>query len=155
MGLYEKCQTDSNLEANGVTFVYPDLGMRVTLKRAGGGNKGYNKALAKRSKDVQRAIDLGQVDNDTMEAILRDVYADEVVVLWESLVATGEKDEAGNDVMAWQVGIEAPDGTLLPFTRENVVKTLKALPVVFERIREDATRNSHYLISNREAQAKN
>lgn len=155
MSLYEKCQTDFSLEANGVTFVYPDLGVRVVLCRAGGANKGYVKALARRAKDFQRAIDLGQVDNETMEVILREVFADEVIKSWETAVPTDEVDATGEPVVAWKIGIEGPDGELLPFNRENVIKTLKALPVVFERIREDSTRNSHYLASVKEAQAKN
>lgn len=157
MSLYEKCKTDYSLETNGVTFEYPDIGVRVTLRRAGGANSRYVKALAKRSKDFQRAIDLGQVDNETMETILRDVFADEVIVMWETQVDAedGSVDEAGAPVKVWKVGIEGPNGELLEFTKANVIMTLKALPVIFERIREDATRHSYYLASAREAQAKN
>jgi len=144
MGLYDACQTSVELETQGQIFEYPDIGVRVACKRAGGHNKGYNKALARRSKDVQRAIDIGAVDLETMDAILLEVFVDEVIIAWATM-RDGE----------WVNGIESRDGTILPFNRDNVIATLKALPVVFERIKEDAQRHANYLASLRQEQAKN
>lgn len=146
MGLYEKCRTDPELETGGVVFNYPDLGFRVQGRRAGGANKGFNKALLRLTKDFKRAMDLDLVDNETMAPIMREVYADEIIVpgTWETKVG----DE-------YVPGIEDEAGNIIPQTRENVIATFKTLPVVFERIQEDANRLASYLASIREARAGN
>jgi len=144
MGLYEMVETDPVLEQTGVIFNYPHLKLRITAKRAGGANKGFNKALTRRSKDFQRALDLGAIDNDTMIALLQEVFADEVVVLWETFV-DGE----------WKEGIEQRDGSLAPCTRENILAAFKALPYVFHQLREDAEKHTFFLASLREARAGN
>jgi len=146
MGLYEKCRTDPALESGGVVFNYPDLGFRVTGRRAGGANKGFNKALTRLTKDFKRAMDLDLVDNETLAPIMHEVYADEIIVpgTWETKV--------GDSYVA---GIENESGEIVPQTRENVIATFKALPIVFERIQEDANRQASYLASMREARSGN
>ena len=114
--LYETFKTNEELEAQkGVVLDFTHF--RVTILRAGGANKKYAKALDRKTKPLRRVIQNEQLDNDTANNLLRQLYAETVVVNWETNV-DGE----------WVQGIEGPDGELLDFTRENVLMTFGNLP---------------------------
>lgn len=132
MGLYSSFKTNADLEKTGISL---DLGyVRIKLARAGGSNQRYNAAMEKVSKQHQRAIQNGLMENSRAMEILREVYAECVVLDWETNVA-----EAG-DEPEFKRGIESPDGgELLPFNKENVIATLKALPDLFVELQTTAT----------------
>jgi len=155
MGLYEKLATSVELETQGVIMHYKDLGLRMGLRRAGGKNSAYTRAITRQTRDFQRALDLDQVSEEMMTAVLLPVFADHIVAL--DTVET-EIDEAGAPCVGtgkWTKGIENEGGEIVPATREQIVATFKALPLLFQRVREDASRESLYLASAREAAAKN
>lgn len=155
MGLYEKLQTSHELETQGVLMTYKDIGLRMLLRRAGGQNKSYNRAIAKQTREFQRALDLDQVDEDTMNAVLGPVFCDHVVDLKSVETEADNENRPCSGGGTWLPGIENEAGEIVPCTKDQLLATFKALPLLFQRIREDASRDSYYLASAREAHAKN
>lgn len=130
MSLYKNFKTNSKLEQEGVLL---DLGVvRIRLARAGGGNQRYNAAMEKISKQHGKAVEVGALENVRAMTILREAYADTVILDWETNTA-----DVGDEPVFVR-GIESEDGELLPVTRENVVNTLKALPDLFTTIQSTA-----------------
>lgn len=129
MSMYTQFKTDVQLEQKGIIIDYGDF--RVTVARAGGGNKKFARALEAKTKPLRRAIQTETLSNERGDEVLQEVYAEAVVLLWETKV-DGK----------WQKGIENPveGGKLLPFSAANVLATFKALPEIFADLREQAAR---------------
>lgn len=142
MSMYELFKTDTNLETNGIVIDYGSF--RVTIARAGGANKRFAKTLDVKTKPYRRAIQTETMDNERGLDILREVYSEAVVLNWEV------KDGDG-----WRQGIEGPDGDILPFTKENVLATFRALPDLFHDLQEQAGKAALFRQSIREAEAGN
>jgi hypothetical protein len=136
-GLYKQFSTDTERERDGILVEYGEF--RVTIARAGGSNKSYGKALENKTRSLRRVIATGLMDAETSRNILIDVYAEQVVRNWETKV--GEE---------WKQGIEDAHGDLIPFTADNVAKTLKALPDLFLDIKEQAENLTLFRASLRE-----
>lgn len=138
MSMYKLFKTDTNLEKGGIIIDYGDF--RVTIARAGGANKRFAKMLEAMTKPYRRAMQTDTMDNEKAIDIMREVYANAVILLWEVRVPTG-KD--GKDEYKWIKGIEAPDGAdPLPYTKENVADALRALPDLFMDLQEQAAKVS-------------
>lgn len=140
--MYDKFKTDESREINGILLDYGDF--RVRIARAGGGNKRYAKVLEAKSRPYQRAIQTETINFELQMKILQAVYAEAVVLKWETLVDGEYKD-----------GIEGPDGKLLPVTVENIVATFEALPDLFSDIRAQADRVALFRADLLKDQAKN
>lgn len=139
MGMYRQFASDSDREKNGIVVDY--VHFRVTVARAGGGNKSYGKALEAKTREYRRAIVAGVMDAELSADIIREVYAETVVRNWEVLVGEDGKplgERPVSEGKEWVQGIEGEDGSLLPFTAENVERTLKALPDLFRDIRDQS-----------------
>jgi hypothetical protein len=89
-------------------------------------------------------MDAGLLKTERAEDILRETYAEAVILNWEVL-------QDGQ----WVQGIEGPNGDLLPFTKANVVQALAALGDLFNDIREQATSHALFRAEVREAEAGN
>lgn len=142
MSMYDKFKTDENREVNGIILDYGDF--RVRVARAGGQNKRYAKVLEAKSRPYQRAIQTETINFELQLSILREVYAESVILKWETLV--------GGD---WKEGIEGEDGKLLPVTVPNLVATFEALPDLFSDIRAQADRQALFRADLLKDQAKN
>jgi len=163
MSMYKQFQTDTNLEKTGVDLDYGDF--IVTIARAGGANKKFEKALEAKTKSVKRAIQTETLDNERGKAILREVYAEAVVLKWAVRVASDNKGkpleplklvaEADGGDSVFVQGIEGPSGDVVPFTVENVAATFKALPDLFSDIQEQAQKVALFRQAVQEAEAKN
>lgn len=130
--MYEQFATDEDREKSGVWLDYGPY--RVKIARAGGANKDYQKALERLSRKYRHQIKAETMDNDLQEKLLRQVYAQTVILEWESEVG---KDEEGKPI--YEAGIEQEESKdLLPVTVANVAKTLNNLPPLFEDIQEQA-----------------
>jgi hypothetical protein len=134
MSLYKRYTTSEAGEKQGIWVDYGD-GVQLRLRRAGGRNTLWRDALDKRSKVNRRRIDLGTLSNDEATKLWIDVYADSVLVDWK--------------------GVTSPDGTELPFNRDNVVKVLTDLPDFFKVVQDDATKPDLFNGATLEADAKN
>ena len=128
MSMYGLFKTSVDLESGGVIIDYGSF--RVTIARAGGYNKRFAKALEAITKPYRRAMQTETMDNDIAIELLYKVYADTVIIKWETKV----DDE-------WKIGIEQPDDEdLLPVNAENIIKTFTQLPDLFLDIREQSNR---------------
>ena len=149
MSMYGQLETDKALETKGVEVDYGSF--RVTLARAGGANKKYEKLLDARSKPHNRAMKTGTMDNEVAVEIMREVYADTIILHWEAKDAKGD----------WQIGIEAKPKkgvtkiVIVPFNRENVVQAMVDIPELLLWFKEDAEKLSLYLLQALEEDVKN
>ena len=141
-GLYETFETDRDLENNGVWIDYGDF--RVKLAFAGAQNKAFAKYAEAKLKPFRRAMDAGTLSQDISRDLMMDIYAKTVVLGWET--------KAGDVFVS---GIEDKDGSVIPFTFPNVVKTFKALPAVFTDLQEMAGKISNFRAVKLEDEAKN
>lgn len=142
MSMYKQFANDESREQNGIVLDYGDF--QVTIARAGGSNKRYSKILEAKARPYQRAIATETIAQDVQMRILRETFAEAVVLKWATLVNGELKD-----------GIEGPDGKLLPVTVDNIVDTFNALPDLFNDIRSQAERASLFRSNLNEALAKN
>lgn len=129
MSMYKMFKTDGGLESEGIFLDYGSF--RVRIARAGGQNKRYMKALEAATRPYRRAIDTGMLSPERSMEIMRQVFAQTVVLGWE--IKVGDQ---------WQAGIEAEDGSIMPFNVDNVKATLEALPDLFADIQEQANRTA-------------
>lgn len=139
MSLYKAFKTDKNLETGGIVLSYGknDRGeeMEITIARAGGSNANYTRRLEARAKPYRRQINLGTMDTKLFESIMREVYAETVVLGWR--------------------GIDDENGNPLPCTKENVVKVFEDLPDLFADVQEQANRAALFRTEIQEEGAKN
>lgn len=142
MSLFSAYKTDNKLETEGVTFEL--YGNRVTMARAGGANPAFQAAMSKKTMPYRRAIAQSSMDPREELKILREVYAETVILNWE--VRRGD---------AWVQGIESEDGSTIPYSRENVIKTLTALPELFMELQNLASSAMHFRAEVLEADAGN
>ncbi len=131
-GMYNQFATSPEFERRGIEIDYGNF--RVTVARAGGANKNFARLLEAKTKPFRRAIQTEMMDNDRAGELLMEVYAESVILKWETKV-DGK----------FKVGIEPKDGgKLLPFCAENVMITLRNLPNLFADIQVQATREALY-----------
>lgn len=142
-GMYAKFQTDDRLETKGIVIDYGDF--RVTVARAGGANKKYTRVLSAKTKPYDRAIANETMDDDVSKQILAEALAESVILLWE--VKTGPDQ--------WTKGIEAEDGSVLPFTTANVAATLNKLPDLLGDLMQQSSKMALFRKDVLEAQAGN
>lgn len=125
-GMYEQFQTNKQREKEGVWLDYTSFMVRVA--RAGGSNKSFQKKMEQLTRPYRRAIATGTMEDEQAETLMRQAYAEDVILDWKVKQADG----------SYLQGIEGPNKELLPFTPENVQATLQALPELFADIREQA-----------------
>lgn len=140
--MYEQFKTDAELERNGVEIDYGDF--RVTVARAGGANKRFARVLESKSKPYRRAIQTETMNLELSIGLLREVYAEAIILRWETKV----NEE-------WLIGIEPPPDVdleaveltnegLLAFTRDNIVEVFTLLPDLFQDLQEQAQKIAMY-----------
>lgn len=139
MSLYKKFETDRSLEKTGITLDYGPNSkgntVEIRIARAGGANDQYLKRLEAKAKPHRRAIQHETVEREQLNQIVREVYAETVVLGWTN--------------------VEDRDGNEMAFTRENVLKLFTDLPDLYTDIQEQAQSAALFRISVREADAKN
>lgn len=122
MSLYKTFKTDKGVEVSGVILDYGKnkAGLPVTIRiaRAGGANTRYAKLVEAKTKPYRRQIQNDTLDPGVAEGLLREVYAEAVVLGWEN--------------------VEDENGKPLPFNKENCIKVLNDLPDLYADIRDQA-----------------
>jgi len=134
MGLGKQFKTDTNLETEGIFIDYGTD--RIRIARAGGSNKKFARVLEQRTKPIRRALQVGAVDNDRSNQIMREVFAETVVLDWE--VNQGTEAEP-----KWVQGIDPGDAgengqKLLPVNFVNIMKVFVNLPDLFHDLQQQA-----------------
>lgn len=130
---YKMFKTNPELECSGIEINYGDF--IITIARAGGANKKFARAIEKKSRPFKRAIQSDTFDNDRANALLKEVYAETVVLGWE-----GVTDENGEE---------------LPFNRDNCLKLFNDLPDLFQDIMEQAQKSALFREDIRENDSGN
>lgn len=148
-GGYGSFRSDIDAEQEGVVLDYGPF--RVTIARAGGSNKAYERVLEALTKPYRRAIQLETLDAKVSEKIMKEAMAKAVILNWEVLVdADGQPDADGQD---WTQGLEHPDtGDLLPFSWENVMEVLqhKEIQNLYHDLRAQSGKEALFLQTRRE-----
>lgn len=143
MSMYNQFRTDPEAEEKGIILDYGDF--RVTVARAGGANKRFQRVLEAKTRPHQRAIQTNNFDNDRATVLMKEAFAEAVIRDWEV------KKEDGT----WESGIESSDGGVMPVTKENILKVFEDLPDLFQDIMTQAQTSMLFRASLREEAAKN
>ncbi len=141
---YKLYKTDPKAESE--TGIILDFGdYKIRIARAGGKNKKFERLFKARFEPYQRQLKAGTMSNETALDLMVNLYADAVILSWES------KDSEGNFVD----GIHDENGEIIPTNRENIVKTLLALPDQFKEVQDAADKLSLWRIETLEEKTKN
>ncbi len=144
MSLYEQFSMDHDAEVHGVLLDYGSAG-RIRIARAGGKNIKFQRRVEAFQKRYKRQLDLEVLEDEIATRELISIYADTIVLGWES-----------GDVEKPKVGvIPGPDGKDLKFTRDAVVKLLGDLPDLFADIRNQSMQLSLFREAVKQADAGN
>ena len=135
MSLYSKFQTDTDVEQKGIILDYGEGNGRIRIRRAGGSNQAFTKALEKISRSYRAQIQHNLLSPDESLHIMIEVFAATVVINWE--------------------GVIGQDGKTLAFSKENCMKLFKDLPDLFRDVQEQAQNVSLFRANLSEADAKN
>lgn len=115
-------QTDTMLESKGVMLDYGDY--KITIARAGMGNRKFRGLLATAQKKHRHKIDNDLLDDSINDALMIEIYANSVILGWAN--------------------VTGPDGRPLAFNRENVIKLMTDLPDMFADIQDQANDASNF-----------
>ena len=135
MSLYDLYKTDTSKEKDdGVEIEFPG-DAKVWIRRAGGQNTAYEKALDAVMKPHRRQLQQGMLDEGKARELEARVYARGVIIDW-----SGVTDESGKT---------------LDCTEENIVKLFTDLPDLFTEVKQQANDLSNFRREQVEADAKN
>lgn len=139
MSLYSQFKTNNNLEREGIVLQYGDNAegkpICIRIARAGGANSQYSKLMEARVKPYRRQIQNETIERTMVEKMLREVYAETIVLGWENVT-----DEEGKE---------------LPFTVQNCIKLFEDLPDLFQDIQDQSQRAALFREEVLEADSKN
>lgn len=149
MSIYDSVRVDNAVEQKGVVLEYGKF--RVTVARAGGGNKKYAAVLEAKSRPYRRAIQTETIAPDVAQRVLREVYVEAVIQKWEINRGTEENPD-------WVAGVDIDaEGNVVPATKENILKTLSdpTLNWLFDDLQAQATQVALFRAAVQEAAAGN
>lgn len=139
MSLYKQFKTDASVEKQGVLLQYGtnSKGLPITIRvaRAGGANDAYARLLESRLKPLRRQIANDTAQKSALLTIVREVFAETVVLGWE-----GVEDAAGN---------------ALAFSKSAAVQLFTDLPDLFDDVQEQAQRSALFRAELNEADSGN
>ena len=129
MSLYSTFATDSSLEQKGILINYGTE--RFLIARAGGSNDKFKRVFNQKIKPHRRQIDNEQMKDEQMEELLAEVYAESVILGWES-----RKDKDA----PWVPTLPDREGKPMEFTPANCKKLLLDLPELFRDLQSQASK---------------
>ena len=137
--------TNKGNEKDGLWFEVDDE-IQVKLRRAGGGNKAFEKMTEALLKPQRRRLASGNLSVDKIREINRECFLKTVICGWRTLVngtwcdgITPWKEEEDGTMVVEEVE-DASD--LLPVSPENLRKVLQDFPELFDlltRLADDAS----------------
>lgn len=126
--------TDKNRESGkGVALEYP--GFTITIHRAGGSNRKYATTFAEKMKPHRQRFERGLLDEETAARVLRECYAESVVIGWSGDIGPGGKKAA--------------------FTPQACAKVFEELPDLFNDVKEQAGALANFRQDQEEVDEKN
>jgi hypothetical protein len=124
--------TNVDLERDGVWETFGEASFRIASALPG--NPAFAKAQERVFRSKRRQIEADAVSIAQFQELTIQLYADAVVRDWKGVTLKGQD---------------------LPFSRENVVMVLTALPALMEAIGKIATSRATFQTADVEADAKN
>lgn len=122
MNLFKQFATDPQAEKEGVRF---EIGVNsqgetiaFQIARAGGANIRYAKSIEAKTKPYRMQIQAGTIDPEIAARLMREVFAESVVIGWE--------------------GIEDEDGHLLTYSPAAAATLFEQLPELYALLQEQA-----------------
>lgn len=139
MSLYSQFKTNDTLEQTGIVLEYGENAegkpISIRIARAGGANSQYSRLMEARVKPYRRQIQNETIEKTMVEKMLREVYAETVVLGWENVT-----DENGKE---------------MAFTVQNCIKLFEDLPDLFQDIQEQSQRAALFREEVLEQDSKN
>jgi len=126
--LYELYETDEDLEKKGVGLQFGEAVFYV--RRAGGTNTEFERVYEEKTRNMTSRVQLAALTEEQSSRILREVYAESVMLGWKNVT-----DREGNP---------------LEYSKENFLKLMNDLPVLWRAIRVEAANHENF----RRAQAR-
>ncbi len=140
--LHKAFNSNKDLEKSGILLQYGEVvrdgkkvPVTITIARAGGSNTRFDKVFEVKTKPYKRLIQSDALDKEVSKKIMREVYAETVILGWENV--QNNEDE------------------FLPFNKENVITILTELPDLFDDIAAQASKASLFRDEIIEADSKN
>ncbi len=124
--------TNATLETEGIWIDYGDYG-KFLVARAGGQNKKFRNLFEKKIRPYRAAINMGTLDDAVAERIMRESFAEAVVLEWDLVDA---------------------DGKSVPFTVENCIELLESNPDLFTDLQQQSQMVANFIQDTREMDAK-
>ena len=119
----EDLQVDEDLATDGIDLAFGN-GRFITIVRTGSTNRKYKAVLARVFKPYTSATGIMTATDDEATKLLKDVYAETVVVGWR-----GFKDAQKKDI---------------PFTKPNCVELFDEAPELFDVVQTEAAKFSNF-----------
>lgn len=139
MSIFTNYSTDAKIEVEGVAiplgFNDDKTEMSIVISRLGGANKQYLRALEIAQKPHRRAIQLGTIDKDLHERLVRDVFATHIIKGWSNI-----QDETGNAIV---------------YNDSNAKMLLEKLPNLYDELFVQAQNLDNFRAEVIEADVKN
>jgi len=145
MSMYSAFKTDQKKETEGVIVDFGNF--RVTVRRAGGANKAFQKAMERIVAPYRRIAQLGTMQEGKMRELLAEGYAEAIITNWEYQ----KEAEDGLGEPVWTKGLELADGSIGEVTQENVKTVLVAQPDIFDMVKDVADNLRNYRTEDDEA----
>ncbi len=124
--------TNASLETEGLWIDYGDYG-RFLIARAGGANKKFKNLFERKIRPYRAAINMGTLDDAVAERIMRESFAEAVVIDWE---------------------LVNEDGDPFPFSAEKCCEIFEENPDLFTDLQQQAQMVANFVKETRELDAK-
>lgn len=132
-GPYAMFKTNRQAEQEGVVLDYGSFKIRVL--RAGPENARFQRVMEAKLKPHRRLLNNNMADMDVIDRLIREAYAETIVIGWE--------------------GVTDEEGTELPCNKENALKLFTDLPDLFRDVRDQAASAALFREHVLELDAKN
>jgi hypothetical protein len=142
---YKLFNVNQQAEQAGVLMNYGDFRLRIA--RAGGSNAKFRRLLTAKLKPYRHQLDNDTMDDNVSEQLLKEAYAEVVILGWESRVV---KD----GVETWEPWLDTPHGKL-KYSADNCIKVLNDLPELFRDIQSMASKVATFRADEEEEAVKN
>lgn len=126
-------QSDERIEEDGVDLNF-GKGRVITIRRAAASNRKYKTAMARTFKPHQKIGGTLTVDDETAEQLLREVYAESIVVGWKGFIG--------------------PDGKHVTFSKANCIELFTDAPEIFDHVKNESAKFSNFAKGDVEAAGK-
>lgn len=140
--LFKTFKADANLEKTGILLEYgttkrdgKEVPVCIRIARAGGANSQFDKVMEHKTKPYKRLIQSDSLDKKVSERIMREVYAETVVLGWEN--------------------VQNEEGEFLEYNTQNVISIFEQLPDLFTDVVTQSQKQSLFRAEVIEADAKN